>query len=716
MYDFKGVNTTAAITRGESLEFTVNNGKSRTIYSFTIADTDMDLSRFGAFMGGTTDANFTLNSSGILIKGRILSILNLKNGDKVTVNYKLASEGSLTLADATLIGNTTDNSFESGTEYTISTEEESVHLDIIASANNNYVEKISITPYVEPVPDPTPTEAVNVFLTAGQSNTAGRCMNENLPEYIKALGNANSGAYQYCNWSYTNGSTRKSESEGVFRKFWPEMESTSNNGRFAYDAIVYYWIEQALQKDLFSMSEIRSDNVWARVDVKQNDYVDVCTFNANGLLTDDIVKGCWSDYFKVVAAANVFIEKMQDTDVLTASQKEQYMAEARFLRAYAYFDLVRFFGRVPAPTRQLTTDEAFQLHQSEPSDVYNNVIVPDLQYAISHLAVTAFDHQNKEHGERVSLIAAKALLGKVYLTMAGFPIKDTAKKSLAVTLLKQVIDEADATGRYWAPTQHEWTHMWIHENDNKYALFEIQYIARLNQGNPMVTLTLSTPSADWCGNKLITGAHLYVEKGLREYYIQKDAVGNYADQRASGTINLRTTVDEDGNESSPTGNTFFVKFFENKYKRADLGYADMDAEIVDRTYWPQNYPLLRLEDVMLLYAECVGATTEGYDMVNRIRQRAGLSALSGLTEAQFQDAVANERRYELAEEGHRWFDLVRQEKYVETLQAMFAYNDDTTTGTYKAFASRVTKDMYLYPIPQSQIEVRAGLYSQNPGY
>ena len=229
-----------------------------------------------------------------------------------------------------------------------------------------------------------------------------------------------------------------------------------------------YGAMKPLPKYLFSMSEIRSDNVWARVDVKQNDYVDVCTFNANGLLTDDIVKGCWSDYFKVVAAANVFIEKMQDTDVLTASQKEQYMAEARFLRAYAY--------------------------------------------------------------------------------------------------------------------------------------------------------------------------------------------------------------------------------------------------------WPQNYPLLRLEDVMLLYAECVGATTEGYDMVNRIRQRAGLSALSGLTEAQFQDAVANERRYELAEEGHRWFDLVRQEKYVETLQAMFAYNDDTTTGTYKAFASRVTKDMYLYPIPQSQIEVRAGLYSQNPGY
>lgn len=477
-----------------------------------------------------------------------------------------------------------------------------------------------------------------------------------------------------------------------------------------------YGAMKPLPKYLFSMSEIRSDNVWAQVDVKQNDFVDVATFNANGLLTDDIVKGCWQDYFKVVSAANVFISKIQQSSLLTDKQKEQYIAEARFLRGYAYFDLVRFFGRVPAVTAPLTTDEAFQLPQSEAVDVYNNIIVPDLQYAVDHLDDVAIDYQNKQHAERISKVAAKGMLGKVYLTMAGFPLKDTAKRPLATALFKEVLDAADASGKYWASTAHDWIHQWVHENDNKYALFEIQYIARQNQGNPMVTLTLSSPSAEWCGNKLITGAHLYVEKGLREYYILTDALGQYQDQRASATINLRTTTDEDGNVSTPTGNTFFVKFFESKVKRAELGYADMDAEIVDRTYWPQNYPLLRLEDVMLLYAECVGATTAGYQQLNRIRQRAGLSALSGLTEAQFQEAVANERRYELAEEGHRWFDLVRQEKYVSTLQAMFVNDDTTADGTYKAFASRVTADSYLYPIPQSQIEVRQGLYTQNPGY
>lgn len=90
-------------------------------------------------------------------------------------------------------------------------------------------------------------EPVTVIITAGQSNTAGRCMNENLPDYIKALG----GQYKYCQWSFTNGNMRKAEAEGVFRPFWPEMEGKNKRGRFAYDAIVYYRVEQALQQPFY---------------------------------------------------------------------------------------------------------------------------------------------------------------------------------------------------------------------------------------------------------------------------------------------------------------------------------------------------------------------------------------------------------------------------------------------------------------------------------
>ena len=480
-----------------------------------------------------------------------------------------------------------------------------------------------------------------------------------------------------------------------------------------------YGTLKPLPKYLFVMSEIRSDNVWVLTDTKQNDYADVATFNANGLLTDNIVSSCWADYFNVVATANTLLEKIEGVSFANTAAKMQYIAEARFIRALAYFDLVRFFGRVPLSLKTLTTDEAFRLGQSESSDIYSKGIVPDLQYAIEHLAETAFDYQNTPHTERVSQIAAKALLGKVYLTMAGFPLNDSEKKTLAKSLFKEVIDYAETNNKYWAADMNEWNHMWIHENDNKYFIFEVQYIIHAGEGNPMVTLTASSnPGLQWCANNLMTGTHLYVEKGLQTHFIERDNILNqYLDQRADGTINLIETTDEDGNVISvSSGNTFYVKFFESRVKRAKLDYYDMDAQIIDRTYWPQNYPILRLEDIMLLYAECVGNTDEGYSMVNSIRQRAGLPALSGLSDDDFQKAVADERRYELAEEGHRWFDLVRHNKYVEILRDMFINDDTTADGTYANFAKRITEDMFLYPIPQSQIEVRKGLYQQNKGY
>lgn len=93
---------------------------------------------------------------------------------------------------------------------------------------------------------------VTVIITAGQSNTAGRCYNDSLPEYIKALG----GQYQYCQWSYTNGRTRKADKEGEFRPFWPEMEGRGAGAwRFAYDAIVYYLVEQALQQPFYVIKQ-----------------------------------------------------------------------------------------------------------------------------------------------------------------------------------------------------------------------------------------------------------------------------------------------------------------------------------------------------------------------------------------------------------------------------------------------------------------------------
>lgn len=84
---------------------------------------------------------------------------------------------------------------------------------------------------------------------------------------------------------------------------------------------------------------------------------------------------------------------------------------------------------------------------------------------------------NSASAGRATLTAAKALLGRVYLTMAGYPIQDESKKALAEQLFSEVIDYAFANNKYWASTADEWKKIWISENDNKYHIFEIQYIA-----------------------------------------------------------------------------------------------------------------------------------------------------------------------------------------------------------------------------------------------
>ena len=400
--------------------------------------------------------------------------------------------------------------------------------------------------------------------------------------------------------------------------------------------------------------------------------------------------------------------------------KNQFIGEAKFLRALAYFDLVRYFGRIPIVLEPVSVNEAMTIKQSEPVEVYETAIVPDLEDAVKKLVDTPLNYMgNSASAGRATQVAAKSLLGRVYLTMAGYPIQDASKKTLAEELFSEVIDYSFANNKYWASTADEWIKIWISDNDNKYHIFEIQYIAAKNYGNPMVFN--SVPAVNDSYTKIqMSGNRIWCENQLDGIFKQTDETGAFIDKRCAGTINTSEFVDEDG--TPYTGGDFFLKFFEHKMKRKLLGYEDIDDQIADRTYFPINYPLIRLEDVMLMYAEIVGPTGKGKEMVNKIRTRAGLDALDDdITIENFADSVDIERRRELASEGIRWHDLVRQNRYVSVLQDMFKRNGSDANGvitkpeTYELY-KLVTKDSYIYPIPDSQMKVKEGLYEQNKGY
>ena len=143
-------------------------------------------------------------------------------------------------------------------------------------------------------------------------------------------------------------------------------------------------------KYYFVMSEFRSDNLFNITEARTREESDCAQFNTTGLLNDAIVSSCWADHYTLIAAANVLLDHIDEAE-MSESVKRQYIAETRFLRGLAYFDMVRFFGRVPVSLHEISPEEAFALGQSEAIDVYNQAIVPDLQYAVENLQETATD-------------------------------------------------------------------------------------------------------------------------------------------------------------------------------------------------------------------------------------------------------------------------------------------------------------------------------------
>ena len=216
------------------------------------------------------------------------------------------------------------------------------------------------------------------------------------------------------------------------------------------------------------LSEVRSDNAWVdKTTDKQRDYIDIGTFNPN-ISTISTLSSAWNDLYEIVARANMFLSKTDGVTFSDEKIKNQFIGEAKFLRALAYFDLVRYFGHIPIVLEPVSVNEAMTIKQSKQVDVYEAAIVPDLENAVRKLVDTPLNYQgNNASAGRATLAAAKSLLGRVYLTKAVYPAQDEPKKAFAEQLFSEVIDYARANNKYWAQTGDEWQKVWISDNDNK---------------------------------------------------------------------------------------------------------------------------------------------------------------------------------------------------------------------------------------------------------
>ncbi|GAB4025552.1 RagB/SusD family nutrient uptake outer membrane protein [Spirosoma koreense] len=372
----------------------------------------------------------------------------------------------------------------------------------------------------------------------------------------------------------------------------------------------------------------------------------------------------WTTVYQGINRANTVIARVPAIPMDNAL-KAQYVAEAKFLRGFYYFTLVRLFGGVPLQVTEVTSLSNLNIGRASVEDVYKQIIA-DFTEAEGVLPVK---FSGADLG-RATKGAAKAFLAKVYLTR-----QEWAKASAKA---KEVMD----MGVYDLWTNFGDAFLLANKN-GKEAVFEMQALGG-GVGEGSLMQGYMRPNFDRVNGVAGFGDDPVTENLYKTY--------NPADKRRDVTIKLYSAST---NPAAPASVVF-----------PGYVYKYLDPTATGNNDGSNNYPIIRYSDVLLMYAEALNeqgaGNAEAYTAVNRIRKRAGLPDLAGLSQDQFRDAVLLERRLELAFEGHRWYDLVRTKRLIS---AMKAQNPTIL----------VEERHYLFPIPQTERDVNPAL-EQNPGY
>lgn len=424
-----------------------------------------------------------------------------------------------------------------------------------------------------------------------------------------------------------------------------------------------------------SLSEVRSNNINFNISNAQRDAVDISRFNVTQVMVT--IEDAWQYGYVVIARANKVLEVLDELALPNQEFNQKSRGEARFLRAYANYNLVRTFGRIPIVSESLSPVEGISIPQSETEEVYA-FIEADLLLAIDDLA----DSYPGEEG-RATKLAAKALLAELYLTWASYPIKDLSKLDASIALSEDLIPSLNWTNTF--------ADLFKVANDNTYSLFEVQYVS----GTAGIGATF--PSQFLSNNFL----EFPFNGGVPQIRPSQNLIDSYDKEN-----DLRFNVSVD----TVYTNNFFIQQQDNYIKK--WYETSVIPSMLSRGDWPHNYPIIRPAKIYLMHAEALnlkngGPTTQAIQSLNMTRTRANLENLNPTNMDEFNDALLSEYRAEFVGEGLYWHYLIRSEKAVSVTNEFFADLNESIS---------INENKLIYPIPFSQMQIRDGLYTQNLGY
>lgn len=450
-----------------------------------------------------------------------------------------------------------------------------------------------------------------------------------------------------------------------------------------HDAMYYEW----------AMTELRTDDA--------RSYSNNSTSNTTKLIEQldqstitpehEWVEKCWKGYYAVITRANnvlSYLDKVSDEKL-----RSQYEGEARFLRAMEYFNLVRLWGPVFIVKTNTPSEVARNMQRSTTEEVYQ-LIEEDLERIVNEQLLP--EEMRSEDLGRADLVAAKALLAKVYATHYG--IGDDHYKR-AAELCQEVLKSAHIGNPQSAADLVPYEKIFSTSNEmNREIIFAVRYtagnvglgapfgnlFAPLNNGGNVI---IGTANGCNCPSDNIIAA--YTEGDVRLNV-------NIAQKYYNATTKQWVT----------TGNCRYPAKWVSPVTTAFDGEKD--------------WPIIRVGDIALLYAELenelYGPSENALKYLNMIRQRAGVAPYQFSDVADkysFRQAIRQERRLELAFENQRWFDLMRWGEAVQTVNAYL--KSETFYSGYSYNVRSIAAWQTYLPIPMSVLNISPSV-AQNAGY
>ncbi|WP_339866114.1 RagB/SusD family nutrient uptake outer membrane protein [uncultured Algoriphagus sp.] len=392
----------------------------------------------------------------------------------------------------------------------------------------------------------------------------------------------------------------------------------------------------------WKLSEMHSDNTYYGRNVlfgavdPQEDLADFSVPEANGVTANGNVLEQWRADYLIISRTNQILDLIDDADVAQAP-KDNVKGQALFLRAYAYFELVRYFGGVPLHLTPVATREEAALPLSTEEEVYAQII-QDLVAAVPLLPA-----KSAQQAGRATSGAARTLLANVYINLERW--------SDAETILRPVV----TSGEYSLIPNYEMAFSDNASNkNNAESVFEVQFLE---------------------GAAGLNGNFIY--QFLPRPLLASELV------EITGTSNPQP-IDGEGN-NIPTPDIIAAYEDGDTRKDASIGYVFLSNSFRDDKTYPYikkyakthsqhnntgtNWPIYRYSEVLLFMAEALneqGKDGEALTFLNQVRDRAGLGAVSG-SGAALGEMIFKERRVELAFENKRWFDIQRTGRIEEII-------------------------------------------------